>query len=220
MHCNEAKLKLESLPDTETIRAESDLMNHLNECDACSDLARDKQLLELLADMPVSQPAPGFEQRVLQNIHRKAVPARAPIHMRWALATAASVALAVLLTVQFYPAGIQESSETVTSPVIVSLQPYQSRMVDIRLDSPRELEGALITVHLDPGLELVGYAGIRDLQWQTTLKSGSNKLSLPVQLVTAEPGVINVTVEHGGASKQLSVLVNAQPTNGSNNISI
>jgi len=217
MHCNEAKLKLESLPDTDTIRGQGDLMNHLNECEACSDLAREKQLLQLLAEMPVSQPIPGFEQRVLQNAHRKYPSARSSVHIRWALATAASVTLAVLLTVQFYPAGIQEPSESAASAPIVSLQPYQSRMVDILLASPREMEGAQITVHLDQSLELAGYAGIRDLRWQANLKSGNNKLSLPVHLLKAETGVITITVEHDGASKQLSVLVDAQ---SGDNISI
>ena len=205
MQCDEARQLIDF---SEHNADEGGLTVHLQQCNACRKYGEDhNRLLRLLASLPVEEPGPAFEDRMISAARRNLSSASRNLHMRWAMATAASMILTVFLTVQYYPAGIRNSMDAGT---VVNILPQQVRMIDILLDSPKAMEGAQITVRLDNRVELVGYEGIRDLRWETDLKSGSNKLSLPVQLLTDDTGEITVTVEHGGSSKQLSVIVNAQ----------
>ncbi len=225
MHCEQVKQLLDNLEWPGFIAEDSEIARHLQGCEDCRDYHCEHQLAGLLADLPVAEPSPGFEDRVLQHALGSTPSSNTRVHARWALAAAASVVLAVFLTVQFYPAGIYtpplaDQAVADQAAIAVSLQPGQTRMVDILLASPRDLADAEIIVHLDDNLQLDGYAGTRGLRWQTTLKSGSNKLSLPVQLLTAESGKITVTVEHGGARKQLLLLIEAQAAVHDNHLSM
>ncbi|MFP3983753.1 MAG: anti-sigma factor family protein [Desulfurivibrionaceae bacterium] len=207
MHCKEVKLQLDALDWTEEIDPGGDLRDHLNECDACRDYARERRLVNLLASLPVRQPAPGFEDRVI----RKALTGKGTPRMpkRWALATAAGIFLAVLLTLQFYPGGGTHGPVQSAQNAVVEVQPQETRMVNLRLTSPRNLSDALITVELDDNLELEGYRGVNNLQWRSSFQSGENRLALPVRLLEKHSGKVTVVLEHGGVSRRFSVLINA-----------
>jgi len=220
MHCENARELLDKTDPHETVAADRELARHLRGCGACREYGRDRRLVMLMASLPVREPAPGFENRVLARVPGKRPASNTRLHVRWALAAAASMVLAVFVTLQFYPDGVGESYEPVAAPVTVSLPPHQVGTVDILLASPREMVGAQITVRLDDSLELDGYSGVRDLQWHTTLKAGSNRLSLPVRLSGAAQGLITVTVEHGGARKRLSVLVKSRPGSNDQHLSM
>lgn len=218
MHCNEAKRQLDALGDIENLDME--LAEHLRNCDDCHEYARERQLIALLASLPVRQPAPGFEDRVIRKALAGTAAPEGRLHVRWALATAASVIVAVLLTLQFYPIGSDRGPAGDIRAAVVEAQPQQTRMVNVRFNSPRELNDARITVQLDDNLALDGYEGVHHLQWQATLKNGDNRLSLPIQLIRGQSGRVTITVEHGNASKRFSVLVNAAPDNGGQKLSM
>jgi len=209
MHCNEARQQLDSLGNAADTG--SDLRDHLQKCDTCHNYAREKQLIWLLTDLPVREPRSGMEEKVLQRALGQAVSSPAGLHVRWALVTAASVVLAVVITLQFYPAGSGPTQARAIQAAVVEVQPQQTHMVNVLLTSPRVLEGAHISVQLDDNLVLEGYENVRNLKWRTSIKKGANKLSLPVQLQRGHSGRITVTVEHNGSSKSFSVDVTAKP---------
>ncbi|MEJ2760781.1 MAG: hypothetical protein P8126_04400 [Gammaproteobacteria bacterium] len=221
MHCNEARRRL-AKPGGASV-ADSELAEHLSECDACRDYARELRLAELLAEIPVRKPLPGMEERVLQRaLGRKERVSPAGLHLRWALATAASVILAVVVTLQFYPsgAGREPAAAGMVKAAVVEVVPQQTHMVNVLLTSHRALNDALITVQLDDNLALHGYKDVHHLKWRASLKSGGNRLSLPVKLLQGNSGKITVTIEHGGKSKHFTINVTAAPESGSQKLSM
>ncbi len=212
MRCNEARQQLDRLDWSGEAGIAGDLLTHLNDCDACRDHARERQLVGLLASLPIRRAAPGFEDRVMDRALAGNARVQAGMHARWALATAASVLLAVFLTLQFHPSGINEPVPSVEGAVI-EVRPLETRIVTVRLTSPGELRNVLLTVQLDENLELEGYAGIHDLTWRTTLESGPNELALPVRLLAEDSGMLTVLLQHGDTAKRFSVRVNAAVDN-------
>lgn len=210
MHCNDAEKLIDTLSHN-LLHDEKGLMRHLALCNSCHDYTRERQLIELLASLPVPESSTGYEERVMAAAIREKRPAVNRLHAYWAISTAASVLLAVVLTLQFHSAGTRDQAEIVQDSV-VEVQPGQPRIVNVLLNSPRLLNDALMALQWDENLELRGYEGVKELRWQTTLKDGNNKLSLPIQLTGGESGTLTVTVEHGGARKHFSVLVNAAPS--------
>ncbi|MEX2488210.1 MAG: hypothetical protein WD356_01630 [Pseudomonadales bacterium] len=209
MQCNDARQQLDKLARPGDPGADDALAAHLRECDDCRDYAREQQLIDLLASMPIRPPAPGFEERVMENAlagksrETGRTPAQRGTHVRWFMATAASVLLAVILTMQFNPG---EDGDQVVS---VKVRPGVTQMVTVRLTSPTELANALLTLQLDENLELEGRAGVHEMQWRTTLKSGPNDLSLPVRLLDKNSGMVTIALKHGETTKRFSVRVDA-----------
>lgn len=220
MRCDEARAQLETRAGE--VEAGGALGRHLEACEACRDVARERRLVGLLATLPVPEPFPGFEDRVLRRAlaRGRGRSAVASLHTRWALATAASVVVAVLVTFQFYPAGNERGGVTDLRTAVVEVPPQQTRTVTVRLTSPRALEDALITVELDENLALEGYRDVTRLQWRTALQRGANQLALPVRLLQGRSGNLTVTVEHGGSHKRFSVRVDAAPGNGDQTLSM
>lgn len=219
MNCNEAKQRLDITGGTPA--ACSELAEHLQGCEACRDYARERRLVALLVDMPVREPRPGMEARVMQRALGRAGTA-APVHLRWALATAASVILAVVVTLQFYPAGggRNPAPAGALQPAVVHVTPQQTHMVRVLLTTPRALNDAEITVRLDDNLSLQGYDDVHVLKWRASLKRGTNRLSLPVRLLRGGSGKITVTVRHGGGSRNITVNVTASPEQNTQKISM
>lgn len=206
MHCHEAQRQLET---RDRIAAGSELEEHLSTCEDCREYARESRLVTLLQSLPVREPASGFEDRVIHNALRPAGNHR--VHARWAIASAASVILAVFLTMQYFPGSGQSESVKQVQSTVVEVKPGETHYVNVRLNSPRTMSDALVKVRLDDNVELDGYQGIRNLEWRTTIKSGANQLSLPVRLLEKNSGTMTVVLEHGGARKRFSIQVNAAP---------
>lgn len=212
MHCYDARQLLDKPGGAAD--GGSELAEHLSGCEACRDYARERRLVTLLAELPVPEMLPGMEERLIQRaLSRDNENPATRLHVRWALATAASVILAVLVTLQFYPAdsGHERTPAAAIQAAVVQVVPQQTHMVNVLFTSPRELNDALIRVQMDDNLALQGYRNVHDLKWHTTLKSGANRLSLPVTLLQGRSGKITVTVMHDGKSKRFTINVTAAP---------
>ncbi|MGL6162151.1 hypothetical protein [Microbulbifer sp.] len=193
MNCNRAKQELDLMRE----QNDGSLLHHLRQCANCRDYAEELRVVRLLRGMPAPEPSEGFEKRVLQSVlPQSRVEPQARLR-GWQLATAASLLLAVIMTVPRW------QSPQPASPQVVSTLP-----VSVSLDSARPLEGAVIRVSLPPHLALDGYPGVQELEWRANLSAGSNRLTLPVQLQGAESvGEVLIEVEHGGARKRFRVPV-------------
>lgn len=199
MNCDRAKQELELMRQQNG----GSLLHHLRQCASCRDYAEELRVVRLLRSMPAPGPSEGFENRVLQSAVSQSQSRSEPqARLRgWQLATAASLLLAVMMTVPRW------QSPQPSAPQAASTLP-----VSVSLDSARPLEGAVIRVSLPPQLALDGYPGVRDLEWRANLNAGGNRLTLPVQLQGAESGgEIRIEVEHRGARKVFRVPVRQQP---------
>lgn len=219
MNCEQARQQLEQCTAAR-VNLELVLLAHLRNCDACRVHAEKYRLLGLLRSLPVREPSAEFEQRVLQAALARFPKKRRSPHAAWATALAASVTLAVAVTLRLTnsgPAAQMPSDDTRTVATLaatdsiptftVSARPMETRMVDVVLDSKHALQDATFVVTLDENLRLENRPLTRELRWQANVQAGGNKLSLPVQLFNAADGEMIVTLEHGDMRQQVKVHV-------------
>lgn len=207
MDCHQFRIMLESAAGPHGQEA----VAHLRGCESCRDVAEDRRLVELLRGLPLREPRPGFEDRVLQAALSKLPEQRQKKPLTWGLAIAASLVLAAFISLQmFIPrgAGIEGMGAIDPAQVFtVIARPMETRMVDVVLDSKHALENATFIVTLDENLMLENRPKMRELRWQTNVQAGGNKLSLPVQLKNSTGGEMTVTLEHGETRQQVKILV-------------
>ena len=173
-----------------------------------------EKIREGLRAMPVPEPRPGFDDRVLANATAgvgsprngvRTVLAR-PAGIWWAAAAgvlAAAIAWLVLMWVQ--PGAIAQPS--------VSLALNESREVSLVIDSERDLEGATLRLFVSGSVALVGFEGQQQIEWPVSITQGANLLSLPVVARTPGDGLVVAEIEHDGRTRRVSVAmhVSAQP---------
>ena len=163
------------------------------------------KLVQELRGLPAPDPQAGFEERALANAVGQVAPNWWPRRAGWGMAAAAAVLAAVLVVPHFGP--------TTTDPAApqVAEAPSESsslRVIDVLLNSAYAVEGASLTVKLDPNLALENYPDVVSLSWQTDLKAGGNKLSLPVRMLDDRPGDILVTLKYADTRQDLTIHVN------------
>lgn len=164
----------------------------------------DHDLISQLQQMPAPAPSEGFEARVLAAAHARIGDGRRRLHTGWALATAASIAVAVLVTLQVAepPAPVPGATPNIA---VVETQPLSVRIVDVVFRSAYAIENATLTIELAPNLALENRPDVQSLSWQTDLRAGANKLSLPVRLLDGQAGDMMITLQHGNERQQMTV---------------
>lgn len=210
MKCDRAR----NLIEQETVTDHADaaaLREHLQECKDCRADAEDRQLVAGLRSLPVPSPGAGYEQRVMSAALDRFPRHRMPHHAAWFTAMAASVCLAVVLTLQLAVPERTPRASAVPS-FTVTARPHETRVIDVVLDTKRPLSGATLMVSLGDGLELENRPRTRELRWTTDIKAGGNKLSLPVKLLDENGGDVIVILEHGELNKQVRVRVTGTDT--------
>jgi hypothetical protein len=172
-----------------------------------------EKMRERLRAMPVPEPSPGFVDRVLANATtgrpKSAAPGARGVLSRpltwWAAAVGAVAAsIAWILVMSFY-------SRPQEPRVMLALN--ESRDVALVIDSERDLEGAIIRLHVTGSVALVGFENEPQIEWLISLTQGSNLLSLPVIARAPGDGRVVAEIEHDGRTRHVSVEmhVTAQP---------
>lgn len=204
MNCNDAKQRLSSAPTVATLKADQALQTHLESCADCRELARERELTETLAGLPVPPSSAGFADRALESAWASAHGTSQSTTWRPKTAMAASVLLAGVLGYQFYePQGTQQ----LTGPTVVKVAPESIRPVHVRLVSRKALPEATITIQWDSQVALNGYSGTTTLRWKTAIAAGANELELPVKMTSGQRGDIEIQVTSGNARKTMRFTV-------------
>lgn len=218
MNCEQVRQQLER-GAAERADLGSSVLDHLRKCDPCRDHAEERRLIGLLRSLPVREPSAVFERRALQAALARFPEKRRSHHAAWTMALAASLTLAVAVTLRLTaPSPTQmpaNDTRTVASPsagesmptFTVSARPLETRVVDVVLNSKHALQDATFVVTLDENLRLENRPLTRELRWQANVQAGGNKLSLPVQLFNGTYGEMVVTLEHGDMRRQVKVYV-------------
>lgn len=217
-HCRQAVqsaqpvgLKIETAPEVQA---------HLETCRDCRLFAEDRIFKALLSPVARSVPAPAadFKASVVRQAlayQRPGQQQNNPGSYRHAV-MAAGVMLALLLGVLMTnsPAPVPGHQVAVTQP------PEAVRPVSVLLNTPKAIPGAVITVHLDDHTALDGYPENQTISWQTDLRAGPNKLTLPVQLLDSATGNIRIELEYQNTRKELLVPVNRAASADRDNVPI
>ena len=130
------------------------------------------------------------------------------------VSAAAAAALAVMLWgVPTHTPGTPDAVPEVaslggTDPQIpVRLALYEPRDIGLAIEAAQAMQGAMLTISLQGGIDLVGFGERRELSWQTDLDAGTNMLSLPIIAHSLEEGTLTAHVEHGEQAQVISVRV-------------
>lgn len=205
MHCEQAKTQLRQNDGRRDQDYSDELFDHLSECRECWNFAL--TLWEGEADRIAAgaeSPQPDVDMildRAWQAHTRKQT---RTFGGHVGQIAAAAVVLIVAGLVLLRPEAVVDQEQT---PAPIAATPSVVRQVDFLLSSPRELAQATITLELDENLVLAGYPGMKRISWPATIRSGDNRLTLPLQLQSDTDGVITFNIESGGKQKQMMFTV-------------
>ena len=206
MNCFECRQALKRLP------AHIDAgpwAEHLEDCGPCRDYWSDLLLQRELAELQTPEPPPGFLPIAIKNATagggREPLPPRALSRLP-ALAASVLVALIGVFAWQSLPSSAPGPSVLSFAPQATSPRREEVQVV---IYSSEARNSAEVTIELAENLELEGYAGERNLRWNTALSQGANVLSLPL-LVRSSGGEVLVRSSFGGKEHEVRVEVNGE----------
>ena len=225
--CREARKRFDEwLEDSLSPRAQDELQAHLAGCPGCArELAAIGRLRAELRRLPVPALRPGFTAEALAAVRARAAASavgtasalqrpRRTRRLRWRRlelwlgATVGAAAAAVLMVVLL--GGPQPELEA-PRPADVRLALFEPREIGLAIDTDTAMPGATLTVSLDGGIELMGFADRRELSWETDLDQGTNLLSLPIIAHSLEDGHLTALVEHGSKTRRIELRVQVDP---------
>ncbi|MFU8822173.1 MAG: anti-sigma factor family protein [Gammaproteobacteria bacterium] len=218
--CTQVREALDELLDGDLPREVAATMErHVAGCaDCAAEQAASTALRAALRQMPVPAPRPGFAAAALAAAIQQAPPPPAkrafPTPPRgrgfapwrrletWAGATIGAAAAAALIAVFL---GAPGPIERPTEPPGVRLTLFEAREIGLAIDTETALPGATLTILLEGGIDLVGFAERREVRWQADLDAGTNMLSLPIMAHSLEAGRLTALVEHGDKTQRIAV---------------
>ena len=181
---------------------------HLGECSSCQQIVDSQKALQRrLADYGEStmpQPDTAFYDRA---IARAAHVGTRSQRNRWMM-TGFGGAVAALLMV-WIVSGVFFTAADIDEPAIptVTMALESPQTFNLVFSSATALSNASMTVTLPDGIEIDGFAGQREITWQTSLKEGRN--ILPLTLVATSPtgGELMATLQHEDDDKTFRLQV-------------
>lgn len=177
------------------------VQEHLERCPQCRRRYQQAAALRaVLRSLPVPAPRPGFVQEALARATLRAQ-RRAERRSTLGVALAASLVLGVAL-------GMLVAQRPAERPdPVVSLVLEQPEIVRLAFNAARPLTGVTLSLTLPENVEIVGYAGRRELTWQTDLREGVNLLELPLVAYGPTRGELVAHLAHGASSKTFRVKI-------------
>jgi hypothetical protein len=197
MKCDEFEARLDDYLDGG--QDERAMREHLNVCGDCRRLHHHAVTVQAaLRAISPPDPHPEFLDRAIARASRpdagEAHPARrAALGVALAATLLLGVGAGAYLTLRAAP--VQMVALTVEEPETV-------RMV---FDSAKPLRAATINITLPENLDLVGYAGRRELTWQADLREGQNLLQLPLVAHGTVKDELRAKLTHGSGTKTFRV---------------
>ena len=201
MNCRDFETAVEELLTADLPwAAESECRQHAAGCAPCHDVLTGAEALLRVRDQPVGAVPPDLFARLLD---RALPPPAARGRGFWqgaAAGAAVAAGLAILIVgVQRPAVSVNDMPELQSAEFRVALE--ERRLMDLAIESDRPLVNARISIELSGGVELDGYGLQRVVEWNTDLKAGINRLSLPLVAVDPEGGRMVVRLSHPQSEK-------------------
>lgn len=208
MSCTHINEKLDDYIDGVLAEPETALLaEHVASCDSCRlSVEREWRLRGLLRDYPVPAPdAAFFEQVIAKAVHVSSMRKRKRrIMTGFSGAIAAGVIAWLIGGMWLTTADFPEPAGTIAG-VTMSLE--VPRTINLIFSSASELDDAVLTVSLPPGLEIEGLAGQREITWKTSLRAGKNILPLTLIATTPHGGELLARLEHDNRDRTFRIHV-------------
>ena len=172
---------------------------------------QDQELLELLRDYPMPEPAAGFFDRALVRATHEGSRRQ---RNRWML-TGFGAAVAATV-VMWFVSGIFFNAPDGPAPGAsipgVTMALEEPRTVNFVFASESALDSATLTVTLPDGIELAGFPGQREITWETSLREGRNLLPLTLVALTPAGGELLARLEHDNRDRTFRLRVTVDDT--------
>ena len=208
MNCTDLQTKIDDYLDGElSPEMQKAFTSHIDRCVSCQQsFEQIKALSHALKTLPVVEASPDFEARVFGEVRRQHAGRSDAVHFGnrfttgFATAMAAGLALWFVSTV-FFP------QLDVKQPHAITVSLDQVRTVRLMFEAPADLDHVTLSVILPQNIELDGFAGQKQLVWQTSLKKGENILALPVTAIADGQGELIAELNYGEKTKQFRVVL-------------
>lgn len=209
MSCKHINEKLDDYMDGTLDEAEmAMLQSHVRCCDSCRRTVTSEQRLRaLLKEYPVPTPdAAYFDQALVRATHVSTNQQR----NRWIMtgfggALAAGLIAWIIGGMLLKTPGLPDPAASIPGITMALEEP---RTVNLVFSSATELDDAVLTVSLPQGIEIAGFAGLRQITWMTSLKAGKNILPLELIATTAHGGELLARLEHDDRDRTFRIHVN------------
>lgn len=209
MDCKQTNEKLDDLVDGNLAADEAQVLyDHAATCVTCSDAIEHERDLRasLRSYGELTMPTPDavfFDQALVAA----AKSGTARQRNRW-LMTGFGGAIAAGLAI-WIVAGMLLQTPQIDTPAVpgVTMALEEPRTVNLVFSSAEALENAVLTVSLPLGIEIEGFAGQREITWETSLAEGKNILPLTLIATTPQGGELLATLRHAEDDKSFRVRV-------------
>lgn len=208
MSCTHINEKLDDYMDgTLDVAEKLKLDEHAASCDACrTTVAAEQSLRGLLRDYPVPTPDSAFfDQALARATHVSTSKQR----NRWIMTGFGGAIAAGLLA--WIVGGMLLQTPNISGPSAdipgVTMVLEEPRIVNLVFSSETELDGAVLTVSLPQGIEIVGFEGRQEITWMTSLQAGKNILPLKLIATESSGGELLARLEHEDRDRTFRIRV-------------
>jgi len=211
MKCTDIQKYLDDyLDDAMSLGEQKAVESHIEECALCQQAVEEyRAVRQALRSLPVEQASPDFEANVFAEVrdhYGKRNGRRFDNRFVAGFATAMVASLALWFTSTVYSPQFDEQLPQ-SGPQVINLAMNQARTVKLLFDAPTDLAGVTLTVELPENIELAGYAGQKQLVWQTNLNKGQNILALPVIAIGNGQGELVAQLNYGDKTQRFRIVL-------------
>ncbi len=208
MSCTHINEKLDDYMDGTLDDGEVVMLDeHIDSCDVCRHTVESEQRLRgLLKDYPVPTPdAAYFDQALARASHVSTNRQR----NRWIMTGFGGAIAAGLIA--WIIGGMLLQTPDLPDPTAsipgVTMALEEPRTVNLVFSSATAMDDAVLTVNLPAGIEIEGFAGLREITWMTSLQAGNNILPLTLIATTPQGGELLATLEHDDRDRTFRIRV-------------
>lgn len=186
---------------------------HIQECSECRAEYDNAQTVQgMLQSLPDVQPREGFFAAALQQA-RVVNGVKGSSHKKsWWMASAGgalAASLVLMSSVALWQAETNSNTPTIAN---IDVALHQVRTLDVVFSSPVDIAEVTFTMTVSDNLALAKYPNKKQLEWKTSLKKGSNRLSLPVMALAEGEGEIRAVMNDGKKKKVFRMVINVGPS--------
>jgi len=203
MNCTDIQALLDDYLDNELVADKQNAVElHINNCVSCQQSLQEIQAIrQALRSLPVPDSSPDFEARVFAEV-RKHHTGHFGNRFTMGFASATAAALALWFASTIFSPQLDENQLQ-----IIKVAMNQTLTVRLMFEAPADLDQVTLSVGLPKNIELEGYAGQKQLVWQTSLKKGENILALPVTAIGGGQGELVAKLSYGDQLKQFRIVL-------------
>ena len=206
MSCTRINDKLDDYMDGTLDESEAAMLGeHVDSCLNCREIVEDEQgLRALLKGYPAPAADPAYFERALAKASLASTNGQ---RNRWIM-TGFGGAIAAGLVAWIVGGMLLQSPEPPAASMPgVTMALEEPRTVNLVFSSATELDEAVLTVSLPAGIELEGFAGLREITWMTSLQAGKNILPLKLIATTPHGGELLARLEHDDRDRTFRIRV-------------